>query len=256
MRITYRRNSNKEYWTNRWVEIPADEPMTNTEVYPLKYAERIINEKGARILEAGCGAGRLMRFYHDKGHDIIGFDYIKEAIDKLLKIDKTLKVEVGDITNLHYEDSSFNSILAFGLYHNLEEGLQDALNETVRVLKPGGRLCASFRADNLQNKINDSLSGRDNLSEYFHKLNLTKKEFSDLLTNAGLIVEEVHTVVNMPLLYKFRIFRHKRHKEFNENLGRKEGYQLSGLGRWIQFFLLTLFASQFCNLYVVIAKKV
>ena len=40
----------------------------------------------------------------------------------------------------------------------------------------------------------------------------------------------------MPFLYKFRIFRAKEHKDFNENRGRKEGYKFSKLGQMIQGF--------------------
>ena len=71
MRITYRTHGVKEYWAARWDDIPADAPMENLSVYPLKYAEMTIKDKAGKILEAGCGAGRILRYYHDWGHDII-----------------------------------------------------------------------------------------------------------------------------------------------------------------------------------------
>jgi SAM-dependent methyltransferase len=147
MRITYRNHNVKEYWTSRWDEIPADQPMENTDVYPLKYAEETIKDLNAKVLEAGCGAGRILRYYHNQGVNIIGIDFIEVAIDKLKEIDSSLKVEVGDITNLCFDDQSFKYILAFGLYHNLEFGLDQSIKETHRVLENGGSVCASFRAD-------------------------------------------------------------------------------------------------------------
>jgi hypothetical protein len=42
MRVTYRSRGVKEYWAARWEEIPADVPMENKGVYPLKYAEMAI----------------------------------------------------------------------------------------------------------------------------------------------------------------------------------------------------------------------
>ena len=39
MRVTYRKANNKDYWTKRWADIPADQPMQNHNAYPLKYAE-------------------------------------------------------------------------------------------------------------------------------------------------------------------------------------------------------------------------
>ena len=38
MRITCRNHDIKEYWTSRWSDIPSDQPMTNDQIYPLKYA--------------------------------------------------------------------------------------------------------------------------------------------------------------------------------------------------------------------------
>jgi SAM-dependent methyltransferase len=138
MRVTYRSRSVKEYWATRWADIPADRPMDNPDVYPLKYAQMTVKDKVGRILEAGCGAGRILRYYHDRGYDIVGMDFIDVAIQKLKEIDPTLKVEVGDITNLAYTDESFDYVLAFGLYHNLEHGLDRSVAETFRILRGGG----------------------------------------------------------------------------------------------------------------------
>ena len=77
--------------------------------------------------------------------DIVGIDFIPVAIEKLNEIDSTLKVEVGDVTNLRFENGSFKYVLAFGLYHNLENGLSKVIDETYRVLVRGGSVCASFR---------------------------------------------------------------------------------------------------------------
>jgi hypothetical protein len=62
MRITYRKQYVKEYWAKRWEGIPADVPMENAYVYPLKYAELTITSKDGRILEVGCGAGRILKY--------------------------------------------------------------------------------------------------------------------------------------------------------------------------------------------------
>ena len=80
--------------------------------------------------------GRILRLYHNKGYNIEGFDFIKIAV-KNGKVDSSLSVSFGDITKLKYDDESFKHVLAFGLYHNLENNLEKAINETYRVLKNG-----------------------------------------------------------------------------------------------------------------------
>ena len=222
---------------------------------------KYIQNNDGRILEAGCGNGRILRYYHNLGYDIVGFDFIKVAIDKLKKIDTTLRVEVGDITKLKFKNESFEYLLAFGLYHNLENGLEDAVNETHRVLKNDGKICASFRADNIQTRLTDWLTNRrsknsvNNEPPVFHKMNITKNEFSSLFNNNDLEIENIYPVENMPILYKFPFFRAKSHKKFNENIARSESYRLSRFGQIFQNILMKYFPDQFCNIYVLIAKK-
>ncbi|XOJ84596.1 class I SAM-dependent methyltransferase [Methylophilaceae bacterium Uisw_099_01] len=262
MRITYRNHDIKNYWTSRWNNIPVDNPMQNTNVYPLKYSEKIINDRRGKILEAGCGVGRIQRFYHNQGVDIVGIDFIKIAIEKLKKIDSTLKVEVGDITNLRFDSESFKYILAFGLFHNLEHGLEKAINETYRILEKDGAVCASFRSDNIGTKISDWLTNRksnkaNNLGKrVFHKMNLTRAELKQVFEKSGFNVKSIDAVENMPILYRFRFFRSLRHKRFDENIAREEGYQLSAFGQLFQNFLMRFLPNEFCNVYVLIAYKI
>lgn len=261
MRITYRNHDVKSYWTSRWSKIPADQPMENIEIYPLKYSEETIKDGNAKVLEAGCGAGRLLRYYHNKGVNIVGIDFIKEAVEKLSKIDPTLKVRIGDITDLPFPNETFKYLLAFGLYHNLEHGLDKSIKETYRVLQRGGSVCASFRADNLQTKLTDWLSERKekenkNLNnKIFHKMNLTRIEFKQLFIKHGFKIDLIVPVENMPILYKFSFFRAADHKNFNENTARSEGYNLSWFGKLLQKLLMKFFPDQFCNIFVIIASK-
>jgi SAM-dependent methyltransferase len=263
MRVTYRSRGTKEYWSARWRDIPADVPMQNVNVYPLKYALMTVKAERGKILEAGCGAGRILRYYHDRGHDIVGVDFIDLAVGKLKQADPTLHVEVGDITGLRFANESFNYVLAFGLYHNLEHGLDKAIAETYRVLEKNGLVCASFRADNIQTRLTDYLTDRrarkqgwKTEARSFHKVNLTRSECERLFTNAGFVIDYIGPVENMPILYKFAIFRSSAHKKFDENKARMEGYRLSSLGQALQNILMRVLPDQFCNIYVLIARKV
>ena len=261
MRITYRYKGNREYWEERWNNVDIDSKMQNINVYPLKYAELTVTQGKGAILEAGCGAGRILRYYKESGWVITGIDFIETVIKKLKKEDPELDVEQGDIMKLRFADNSFKYVLAFGLYHNIEHGIDEALLETNRIMQSNGMLCASFRADNIQNRIVDYISNfmdkkinRDE-EKQFHKLNLNEVEISNYLRTAGFKVESFFHVENMPILYKFRFFRNKRHKVFDENLGRCDGYKLNPIGGLIQNFLIKFFPAQFCNLYVVIARR-
>ena len=92
MRIMFRNTGNREYWANRWAEIPVYKPMTNIDKYPLKYASMIVKKNNGRILEAGCGNGRILRYYHDKKYEVFGVDFVDIAIKKLLKKEPSLNI--------------------------------------------------------------------------------------------------------------------------------------------------------------------
>ena len=217
----------------------------------------VVDNKDQIVLEAGCGAGRILRYYHEKKYKIIGIDFIDEAILKLKKVDPSLNVNVGNILDLEFKNEYFDVVLAFGLYHNFHsEKLNKSITETFRVLKKGGKLCASFRADNIQELIVDWIrKDKNSKHKEFHKLNLTKREFAEIFEDHGFEIENIFNVQNMPFLYKFKFFRSKSHKIFDENKARKEGYKLSFIGQLIQKFLIKFFPESFCNIYLIIAIK-
>lgn len=156
MRISYRNKGHRDYWEQRWQGLPIDVPMRNTGIYPLKYALLATGKNSGPILEAGCGAGRVLRYFHERGDTIYGCDYVASVIEKLRESDSSLHVESANITNLPYADGQFCTVLAFGLLHNLPlEAARKGLLEMRRVLRSGGRVCISYRADNLQNRLND-----------------------------------------------------------------------------------------------------
>ena len=261
MRHTYRYKNNFQYWTDRWEDLEVDSVMSNKDIYPLKYSENLINnDKHNSILEAGCGNGRLLKYYHNNGYDIFGIDFIDSAVKKLKKSDNSLKVEKMSIFNTNFSDNKFKFILAFGLYHNFKDDILNALIETNRILSNSGVLCASFRADNIQNKIIDYLYEKrykgDRKEKFYHKSNFKKSDLKKMFKASNFKIIEIKKAVNMSFLYKMRLFRASKQNNFNENIGRNQGYSLNKLGEIINAILLFISTNQFCNVYVVYASKI
>lgn len=265
MRVTRRTDSPDVYWTRRWQGLHADEPMSNEDNYPLKHvlAAMRVAPFEFPILEAGCGTGRLMRYLHQTGREVVGFDFVQEAVDSISTADSSINVTRQDVRELDYADNSFGLVTAFGLFHSLPEGAARGLEEIRRVLVPGvGVMVMSFRADNLQNWLIDVLwtmksfkRGVRRSDLRFHKQNLRKKELVQIVESSGFLVERVEPEQNMPFLYKFRFFRSRPQKNFDESVARSEGYKLSSFGKSLQGFLVALFPYQFCNVLVVYARK-
>ena len=161
MRATYRAHGGVQaYWQARWEAVPADEGTLSLTRYPGVFAQEIMSRVEGPVLEAGCGAGRVVRHFHDEGREIIGIDFIPDVLRKVRDADANVRLAAADVLNLPFPSEFFGGVLAFGLYHNLESDLDRALKETRRTLRPGGLLCASFRADNVQNRVLDKIADR------------------------------------------------------------------------------------------------
>lgn len=97
---------------------------------------------GEKILDLGCGNGRLIEILKDKDIDYIGFD----SSEKLIKIAKSNypkeKFFAGDALNLPFPNNYFDKIFSIRvLPHIPSQKLQlQFMEETKRVLKPGGLL--------------------------------------------------------------------------------------------------------------------
>ncbi len=261
MRISYRAHGGAlDYWQRRWDGVAVDSGAINLGRYPGLYAERVMaaSRPDGPVLEAGCGAGRVLRHYHDQGSAIIGLDFIASVLAAIHREDAAIPLAAGDITSLPFPDETFSAVLAFGLYHGLEHGLEEAMADTRRVMKPGGLLCASMRLDNLQNRMTDRLAetSTPNGEMRFHKLNLTTSEFRALVGGAGFEVETVAYVENMSFLYKYPALRHASQRVFRESEARGTGYRFNLAGNILQRVAMALAPAQMANLAVITARAI
>lgn len=228
--------------------------------YPLVYANEAYLMSGGPALEAGCGPGRLLRYFHQFDREIFGFDYVEEPVRTLQGVDCTLKVFVAEVDQLPFEDGYFGCVFAFGIFHSLADGGHAGLREVARIMRPDGILCASWRSDNFSNWITDIL--KDNLrvnarqnDRQFHKLNLRRDEIDEMLRDVGFTVVKTVSATNMPFIFRFRIFRAADQKIFVESTARASGYKLNALGTNVQALLQRFAPNQFCNLYVAFAIR-
>ncbi len=102
--------------------------------------------KNARILELGCGTGKLWfknKENIDKNLDITLSDFSKSMLkitkDKLKDVDYEFKYEAINMEDIPYEDESFDIIIAEHMIYFAPD-IEKALSEIKRVLIHGGML--------------------------------------------------------------------------------------------------------------------
>ena len=93
---------------------------------------------GLRILDAGCGTGAGLLFLSEYG-TVFGVDISPHAL-RFCSDRGCKEVARASVTALPFRDSSFDLVTSFDILYF--EGVHDetALEETERVLRPGGRL--------------------------------------------------------------------------------------------------------------------
>lgn len=97
--------------------------------------------KESYILEAGCGNGKNLQYLFSNGYKYIkGCDFCNNFV-KICKL-KSLDVIEADVTNLPYEDNSFDIIICIAVIHHLStsELRIKAINELIRIIKPTGKI--------------------------------------------------------------------------------------------------------------------
>ena len=108
-----------------------------------KYLEKII-KKTSKVIELGCGTGYYAMHFADKCKQYIGLDIVPKHIDELNKKIKRKNIQnvtgvVGDSTDVHFENNSFDVVLLLGpMYHLDKKSREKTLLEAKRICKPNG----------------------------------------------------------------------------------------------------------------------
>lgn len=91
-----------------------------------------------RLLDIGCGPGRLLNILSSRSKKSFGIDISKEMIIKAENSNPKLKLTIGDANKLPYPDDFFDYIVSHTTFHHLNRTM--ATKEARRVLKPGGKI--------------------------------------------------------------------------------------------------------------------
>lgn len=128
--------------TTRYTTIQIAGGDTATPRNLAKRLERIRQRvpDGARILDAGCGAGEYVVALSRIGYDAHGVEYLAEKVAQWEAAHPgDGRVQRGDLVTLPFEDGSFDAVLLNEVLEHVPDE-RATLAELRRVLRPGGIL--------------------------------------------------------------------------------------------------------------------
>lgn len=104
---------------------------------------------GSRVLDAGCGTGRLSAALHRRGHDVVGVDVDPVLVEAAREDHAGPEFLVADLATLELPGEPFDLVVSAGnvmvfLTPRTERTVLERLAAHVR---PGGRIVLGFRRD-------------------------------------------------------------------------------------------------------------
>jgi 2-polyprenyl-3-methyl-5-hydroxy-6-metoxy-1,4-benzoquinol methylase len=102
--------------------------------------------EGMRVVDLGCGSGRLPSILHQRGrYSYIGIDIVQPLLDYAKKKAPSYEFLMHRGLSIPQGDGTADFVSAFSLFtHLLQAETFIYLREAVRVLKPGGKVVFSF----------------------------------------------------------------------------------------------------------------
>lgn len=151
-----RYNSTRQAWEHIWdtasVERELQEMDYSRAQKTLQTYTTYLKKEGIH-LEAGSGLSAVVITLRKMGYNLIGLDYAENALHTSHAYDASLPLLVGDVHALPHATNSLDGYLSFGVLEHFEHGMQPALKEAFRILKPGGVLILTIPYPNVINRF-------------------------------------------------------------------------------------------------------
>lgn len=143
---------------------------------------------GARILDAGCGAGRMLTHLATLGSglNLAGVDLSPGMIDEARSKHPDLLLRVGDISSMPFANCDFDGIVSwYSIIHLEPENLPCVFSEFARVLRPGGLALVAFQCGSGSRTIHRAYGQDVTLEAVLHSF----ADVSAALVAAGLEIK-------------------------------------------------------------------
>ena len=122
-------------------ESPLDLAMVDA------FVSAVTSGDSARVLDAGCGAGRMSRYLADRGCLVSGVDLSPGMVAMARRDHADLAFTVGSLADLPYADDQFAGVMLwYSIIHTPPAGQARLFTEAARVLRPGGHLLVGFQS--------------------------------------------------------------------------------------------------------------
>lgn len=116
---------------------------------------------GRRVLDFGCGTGRIAAWLTEKGADVDGIDVTPAMLEAARRVAPRARFHQVEGTVLPFDDQVFDVIVSvYVLQYYVDRGFAAVAGDFGRVLRPGGRVVA------IEQVVSGELGRGGTLAEY------------------------------------------------------------------------------------------
>ncbi len=141
--------------------------------------------ENAKVLDVGCGSGKVAALLSGYGLQIVGIDISKNMLGLAKKNSPRSKFYLMDMKDMNFQSESFDGVISlYAIIHTPRRYHHLILSKMYKFLKPGGRLLISV--------------GRTDSKEWFEKnwhgsrmywSHFDRKKNEDLIKNTGFRIK-------------------------------------------------------------------
>ncbi|MCE1180416.1 MAG: methyltransferase domain-containing protein [Micrococcales bacterium] len=149
----------------------ATEPEQAVELAMIDHFCALLGEP-RRVLDAGCGAGRMLPYLAARGCRPEGIDLSSQMVRRAATDHPEFPCAVGSLTAIGFPDDTFDGVFSwYSTIHNPDDDLDRILAEMVRVLRPGGHLLVAFQVGEGVRRVGQGFAaaGYDVVMHRYHR---------------------------------------------------------------------------------------
>jgi len=148
------------------VEAPLDLAMIN------EFVREVANRPASKILDAGCGAGRMVTYLQSQSPslDVVGIDLSAEMIALAQSAHPATKFRRADISDTRFPEDKFDGILAwYSIIHTEPDQLAEVVAEFARILRSEGVVLLGFQVGAGERQVNKPYGHDVELRAFLHR---------------------------------------------------------------------------------------
>ena len=173
---------------------------------------KIKPRKGKKLLEVGCGTGRILLPLAKTGVECYGVDAAKNMLSRLQKKAAQMNVKIhfkqGDIEKIPFKANTFDAVYTMHVLMHLPD-YKKAVNSMHRVLKPGGTLVLDFpNANSPWTKLSVMLNPGKKRTRLF-SISELRKSFASYDYELDGLFSWPHILYKMPVIRGITLFLEK-----------------------------------------------